>query len=181
MADKSDANSSKHQRRKSIPRRPENANPNYLKLILQSIGGKELSKTAVPVEFNEPLSMLQRQTEELEYAHLLDLAALETPDSGRRLAFICAFAISAYSTVGKRPTKPFNPMLGETYECDRRTDRGWRLLAEQVNLEGISIYQFPVAMTSNLSNRSPIILRVLHSMPRANTGLLSNNIWWNQN
>jgi hypothetical protein len=21
----------------------------------------------------------------------------------------------------------------------------------------------------------------LHSMPRANTGLLSNNIWWNQN
>ena len=75
--------------------------------------------------------MLQRQTEELEYAHLLDLAALEN-DPYRRLAFVCVFAISGYSTVGSRPTKPFNPILGETFECDRKADKGWRSLAEQV-------------------------------------------------
>jgi len=36
------------QRRKTIPLRPENANPNYLTLI-KGFVGKELSKMALPV------------------------------------------------------------------------------------------------------------------------------------
>ena len=37
--------------------------------------GKDFSKLALPVVFNEPLSALQRWAEELEYAVLLDRAS----------------------------------------------------------------------------------------------------------
>lgn len=42
--------------------------------ILKHCIGKELSKIAMPVAFNEPLSFLQRITENGEYAHLLEAA-----------------------------------------------------------------------------------------------------------
>lgn len=32
-----------------------------------------------------------------------------------------------------RTGKPFNPLLGETFECDRMEDLGWRSISEQVN------------------------------------------------
>jgi oxysterol-binding protein 1 len=75
---------------------------------------------------------LQRSTEDLEYVYLLDMALDETQDPSRRLAIVAIFALSAYSTTGVRTTKPFNPLLGETYECDRSADFGWRSVAEQV-------------------------------------------------
>jgi len=34
--------------------------------------GKDLSKIPMPVNFSEPLSMLQRLTEDYEYANILD-------------------------------------------------------------------------------------------------------------
>ncbi|KAL7672790.1 hypothetical protein ACOME3_007671 [Neoechinorhynchus agilis] len=49
------------------------------------------------------------------------------------MAYVAAFTISAYSTTAERAAKPFNPLLGETYECDRRDDLGWRSIAEQVS------------------------------------------------
>ncbi|KAF7627343.1 Oxysterol-binding protein [Meloidogyne graminicola] len=124
-------NDGKKQRRKTIPWRPENANPNYLTLI-KGFVGKELSKMALPVEYNEPLSMLQRQTEELEYSYLLDIASKES-DLFKRMALVCVFVISGYSTISLRSTKPFNPLMGETFECDRRNDKGWRSFAEQIS------------------------------------------------
>ena len=75
--------------------------------------------------------MLQRQTEELEYSYLLDLATKEK-DLFRQMSLICVFVISGYSTISLRTTKPFNPLIGETFECDRREDKGWRSIAEQV-------------------------------------------------
>ena len=44
----------------------------------------------MPVNFNEPLSMLQRLTEDLEYSSILDLAATMT-DSREQLAAVAAF------------------------------------------------------------------------------------------
>lgn len=43
--------------------------------VLKNCIGKELSKITMPVVFNEPLSFLQRMTEYMEYARLLQLAA----------------------------------------------------------------------------------------------------------
>ena len=85
------------------------------------------------VDFNEPLSVLQRQTEDLEYSNLLDRAFQENKDLEKRLALVTVFAISAYCTIGKRTAKPFNPLLGETFDFDRRSDLGWRSVAEQVS------------------------------------------------
>lgn len=86
------------------------------------------------MNFNEPLSVLQRISEDLEYSYLLDDGAEKT-DSLEQMCFVAAFAVSAYSTTGYRTTKPFNPLLGETFECDRFDDLGWRSFAEQVGID----------------------------------------------
>jgi len=109
--------------------------PNYslnLWSIMKNCIGKDLSKIPIPVNFSEPLSMLQRVTEEMEYSSLLDLAS-QSQDQWEQMAYVAAFTVSSYSTTATRTNKPFNPLLGETYECDRLDDFGWRSLAEQVS------------------------------------------------
>lgn len=49
------------------------------------------------------------------------------------MAYVAAFTISSYATTANRTGKPFNPLLGETYECDRTDDLGWRAISEQVS------------------------------------------------
>uniref|UniRef100_A0A3P9I717 Oxysterol-binding protein n=1 Tax=Oryzias latipes TaxID=8090 RepID=A0A3P9I717_ORYLA len=100
--------------------------------ILRNNIGKDLSKVAMPVQLNEPLNTLQRLCEELEYSNLLDIAN-QTQDPYQRMVFVATFAISAYtSTYCRAGSKPFNPVLGETYECDR-PEKGFRFIAEQVS------------------------------------------------
>ncbi|XP_045647332.1 oxysterol-binding protein 2 isoform X4 [Ursus americanus] len=109
--------------------------PNYslnLWSIMKNCIGRELSKIPMPVNFNEPLSMLQRLTEDLEYHHLLDKAAHCT-SSVEQMCLVAAFSVSSYSTTVHRIAKPFNPMLGETFELDRLDDMGLRSLCEQVS------------------------------------------------
>lgn len=72
--------------------------------------------------------MLQRITEELEYSSVLDAAA-KANDPWEQLAYIAAFTVSSYSTTATRTNKPFNPLLGETFECDRTDDYGWKAMA----------------------------------------------------
>ncbi|XP_050525587.1 oxysterol-binding protein 1 isoform X2 [Daktulosphaira vitifoliae] len=100
--------------------------------ILKNCIGKDLSKIPMPVNFSEPLSTLQRLTEDFEYSSLLDRAA-QCKDSLEQLAYVAAFTISSYSTTVNRTSKPFNPLLGETYECDRMADLGWKAFSEQVS------------------------------------------------
>ncbi|XP_032435152.1 oxysterol-binding protein 2 isoform X2 [Xiphophorus hellerii] len=109
--------------------------PNYslnLWSIMKNCIGKELSKIPMPVNFNEPLSMLQRLTEDLEYHELLDKAA-RCESSLEQMCLVAAFSVSSYSTTVHRTAKPFNPLLGETYELDRLEEFGYRSLCEQVS------------------------------------------------
>uniref|UniRef100_A0A674GP77 Oxysterol-binding protein n=1 Tax=Taeniopygia guttata TaxID=59729 RepID=A0A674GP77_TAEGU len=100
--------------------------------LLRSSVGKDLSRVALPVQLNEPLNTLQRLCEELEYSQLLDRAS-RARDPRQRLVYVAAFAVSAYaSTYYRAGSKPFNPVLGETYECVR-PDRGFRFISEQVS------------------------------------------------
>lgn len=93
--------------------------------------GKDLSKISMPVTLNEPLNVLQRLCEELEYSDLLDKAAMIS-DPCERMVQMAAFAVSAYGSATHRAGhKPFNPLLGETYECIRE-DKGFKFIAEQV-------------------------------------------------
>ncbi|KAM9843267.1 oxysterol-binding protein-related protein 7-like isoform 2-T3 [Aulostomus maculatus] len=100
--------------------------------ILYNNIGKDLSRVSMPVALNEPLSLLQRLSEELEYAELLDVAN-HTDDPYERMVYVAAFSISGYAWASWRNRyKPFNPVLGETYES-LREDRGFRFVSEQVS------------------------------------------------
>ncbi|XP_066542495.1 oxysterol-binding protein-related protein 6 isoform X4 [Hoplias malabaricus] len=110
---------------------PDISNINLWNILRNNIG-KDLSKVSMPVELNEPLNTLQHMCEELEYTELLDKAA-ETDDTYERMALVAAFAVSAYSSTYYRAgSKPFNPILGETYECIRE-DKGFCFFSEQVS------------------------------------------------
>ncbi|KAF2815783.1 oxysterol binding protein 1 [Mytilinidion resinicola] len=99
--------------------------------ILKSMIGKDMTKMTLPVSFNEPTSLLQRVAEDMEYTDLLDTAA-ERMDSTERLVYVAAFAASEYASTIARVAKPFNPLLGETYEY-ARPDKGYRFFIEQVS------------------------------------------------
>uniref|UniRef100_A0A8C7L8H7 Oxysterol-binding protein n=1 Tax=Oncorhynchus kisutch TaxID=8019 RepID=A0A8C7L8H7_ONCKI len=119
-------------RRSCLPSASPNTSNISLWNILKNNIGKDLSKVAMPVQLNEPLNTLQRLCEELEYSELLDRAA-NTQDPFERMVYIATFAVSGYaSSYHRAGGKPFNPVLGETYECDR-PDKGLRFVAEQVS------------------------------------------------
>uniref|UniRef100_A0A8B9KPY8 Oxysterol-binding protein n=1 Tax=Astyanax mexicanus TaxID=7994 RepID=A0A8B9KPY8_ASTMX len=120
------------QRRSFLPSPSPNTSNISLWNILRNNIGKDLSKVAMPVQLNEPVNTLQRLCEELEYSELLDRAA-HTQDPFERMVYIATFAVSGYaSSYYRAGGKPFNPVLGETYECDR-PDKGFRFIAEQVS------------------------------------------------
>ncbi|XP_072859403.2 oxysterol-binding protein-related protein 3 isoform X2 [Pogona vitticeps] len=128
-----DGNMASHSKRRTcLPASCPNTSNISLWNILRNNIGKDLSKVAMPVELNEPLNTLQRLCEELEYSELLDKAA-HTPDPFERMVYVAAFAVSAYaSSYYRAGSKPFNPVLGETYECVRE-DKGFQFFSEQVS------------------------------------------------
>lgn len=107
--------------------------PSLIGFLRKNVG-KDLSTISMPVSANEPLSLLQRAAEILEYSDLLDVAS-QSSDPVERLMLVTAFAVSSLSANRVRERsirKPFNPMLGETYELVRE-DRGFRFIAEKVS------------------------------------------------
>lgn len=99
--------------------------------ILKKCIGLELSKITMPIVFNEPLSFLQRITEYMEHTYLINRAC-SMSDSIERMQAVAAFAVSAVASQWDRTGKPFNPLLGETYELTRE-EQGFRLVSEQVS------------------------------------------------
>jgi len=113
---------------------PPKVQPPSLIAFFRKNVGKDLSTIAMPVSANEPTSALQRLAEQLEYSELLDAAVKAPSDTGERLVYMAAFAISAFSNARVKDRairKPFNPMLGETFELVRE-DKGYRFVAEKV-------------------------------------------------
>ncbi|PWN52795.1 hypothetical protein IE53DRAFT_250019 [Violaceomyces palustris] len=100
--------------------------------ILKNNIGKDLTKISFPVSFNEPTSMLQRMAEDMLYAPLLDVA-VQQKDPMLRIAYVAAFACSNYVTTIGRVAKPFNPMLGETFEYVNFEGSAYRYQSEQVS------------------------------------------------
>ncbi|KAI1332723.1 Oxysterol-binding protein-domain-containing protein [Xylariaceae sp. FL0255] len=123
------------ERRKTIP--AATVPPPSLIAFVRKNVGKDLSTISMPVSANEPTSMLQRVAEQLEYAQLLDQATKQK-SSKERLLFVTAFAISSVSVNRAKERairKPFNPLLGETFELLRTESEspgGFRLIVEKV-------------------------------------------------
>ncbi|GJZ69494.1 oxysterol-binding protein-related protein 1D [Tanacetum coccineum] len=121
-------------RRGSLPEPKEKEKPVGLWSIIKDNIGKDLSGVCLPVYFNEPLSSLQKCFEDLEYSCLVD-RALEWGKQGNdlmRILSIAAFAVSGYASTEGRQCKPFNPLLGETYEAEY-PDKGLRFFSEKVS------------------------------------------------
>lgn len=121
-------------RRDSLPEPKEKEKPVGLWSIIKDNIGKDLSGVCLPVYFNEPLSSLQKCFEDLEYSCLVD-RAFEWGKQGNdlmRILSIAAFAVSGYASTEGRQCKPFNPLLGETYEADY-PDKGLRFFSEKVS------------------------------------------------
>ncbi|KTW28135.1 hypothetical protein T552_01994 [Pneumocystis carinii B80] len=120
-------------RRENIP--PITVSPPSLFSFLRKNVGKDLSSITMPVIANEPLNLLQRAAEDLEYSELIDKAINKPKKDGERILYIAAFAISSFSNMRCKERlvrKPFSPLLGETFELVRE-DKGFRFLAEKVS------------------------------------------------
>ncbi|PHH83344.1 hypothetical protein CDD82_1857 [Ophiocordyceps australis] len=122
-------------RRTTVPA-PTVQPPSLIAFVRKNVG-KDLSTVSLPVSSNEPLSLLQKAAEQLEYAQLLDKATRQRSPT-ERLLYVTAFAVSQFSSgrAKERATrKPFNPLLGETYELvrtDKEMPGGFRLLVEKI-------------------------------------------------
>lgn len=115
-------------KRTTLPALKPNASINIFKILKDSIG-KDLTKFCVPVYFNEPISMLQKVGEVMQNEEVIAQAA-EQPDSLLRLVYVAGFCISQYGGTQFRCSKPFNPILGETFEMK---SKDWKFIAEQVS------------------------------------------------
>ncbi|XP_073303164.1 oxysterol-binding protein-related protein 2A-like isoform X1 [Primulina huaijiensis] len=122
------------ERRKKLPDPIEKEKAVSLWSMIKDNIGKDLARVCLPVFFNEPISSLQKCFEDLEYSHLLD-QAYEHGRAGNsllRTLNVAAFAVSGYASSEGRLSKPFNPLLGETYEADY-PDKGVRFFSEKVS------------------------------------------------
>lgn len=121
-------------RRKALPAPAQEERSASLWSIIKDNVGKDLQKVCLPVYFNEPISALQKCAEDLEYSELLDKAyeAGRAGDPLSRVLYVAAFAVSGYAATEGRTRKPFNPLLGETYEAER-PEQGIRFVSEKVS------------------------------------------------
>ena len=101
---------------------------NAWELLKQNLG-KDLTKITMPVYLNEPLSMIQKVTEYLHYADCFRKAN-KHEDRLMRLNYVTAGFFMYYAHTIDRLKKPFNSLLGETYEY---VDGDLRLVSEQIS------------------------------------------------
>uniref|UniRef100_A0A1I7YAH0 Oxysterol-binding protein n=1 Tax=Steinernema glaseri TaxID=37863 RepID=A0A1I7YAH0_9BILA len=85
----------------------------------------------LPINTYEPLGTLQILCEEVRFASTLLSKATMSSDPIDRMCHVVAFAVTTYTSTCGRNRKPFNPLLGETF--DYTADEGWRYHGEQVS------------------------------------------------
>ena len=83
--------------------------------LLKDLVGKDLTRVSMSVYLNEPISMLQRSCEIFEHTSVLDNANAQS-DRFKRTAYCLGFLMMNLSQAIGRNKKPFNPLLGETFE-----------------------------------------------------------------
>lgn len=103
---------------------------NLWSIIKENIG-KDLTKITLPVFINEPMGLIQRLCCSLNTSFLLDKAAAD-PNPLHRVAYVLAYKCAEFGESIHAQKKPFNPVLGETFELiDNK--RGIKVIGEQVS------------------------------------------------
>ena len=101
------------------------------KNMIKDIVTNYTKKLPSPVYFNEPLSMGEKQCEKFKYMDLLIKAGNESSKE-MQMCYISAFLIGEIFLNIGRSLKPFNPIIGETYEFFDN-ERKFRYYSEQVS------------------------------------------------
>ena len=101
------------------------------KNMIKDIVTNYTKKLPSPVYFNEPLSMGEKQCEKFKYMDLLIKAGNESSKE-MQMCYISAFLIGEIFLNLGRSLKPFNPIIGETYEFFDN-ERKFRYYSEQVS------------------------------------------------
>ena len=98
--------------------------------LLRDFVGRDLTRISMPIFINEPLSLLQKFVECFEYTNSIR-KMIEATDPVERLEYAAANYAIFQSSHAYRVFKPFNPLLGETYEL-RNDEKKFVYIAEQV-------------------------------------------------
>ena len=93
--------------------------------------GKDVTKISLPIHLNEPLSVLHKAAEGFTYSGVLRKMILAN-DPVSRLEYLAAYFAICRASASFRFVKPFNPILGETYEM-RNYEKGFHFVCEQVS------------------------------------------------
>ncbi|CAH1425708.1 unnamed protein product [Lactuca virosa] len=112
-----------------LPTGTDQERDSYWRSMQKYVGADITSMVTLPVLIFEPMTMLQKMAELMEYAHLLEQAD-NCEDPYMRLVYTASWFISIYYAL-QRTWKPFNPILGETYEMVNHC--GITFIAEQVS------------------------------------------------
>jgi hypothetical protein len=94
------------------------------------IGKDTTSLLSLPVSLFEPISVLQSMCEPLRQAELIEKACTYD-DPLDRICVVAAFCTALFSNY-IRTVKPFNPVLGETFEFTP-SNKNYKTLCEQVS------------------------------------------------
>jgi hypothetical protein len=79
--------------------------------------GHDLTKIPLPIQLFEPESFLQRLAKQYMFAHKYLTAASQATDPVERLQHVMVWWVAGMNLMGEQFRKPFNPILGETYQC----------------------------------------------------------------
>ena len=115
--------------RESLPAlRDPDQRPSLFKL-LRSMVGRDLTRISMPCFLNEAASATHSGGNVLNYAKILEKANRCT-EASRRALHVLSFLVTNVMDIRERNKKPFNPILGETYE---RVNENGRVIVEQVS------------------------------------------------
>jgi len=89
-----------------------------------------MTKVSLPVIINEPLGTLQKTCEMLVIYQDLLVRAAKHQDPLMRLTLACVSIVAGFNCVRVVRKKPFNPVLGETFEY---VSEEFRYISEQVS------------------------------------------------
>ena len=129
--------------------------------ILKSSIGKDLTKLTLPATVNEPLSALQVLSEDLAQRDFM-VSATQSALPAARMLWLALFACTPVNAQAPRTRKPFNPLLGETFEW-LAPGQDHRLLVEQVCAARVQCDEYSVraCMCSAQRTSSLALRRVL--------------------
>lgn len=103
--------------------------PAMLWSAIKNLVGKDLTKQSLPVFINEPVTTLQKAAEMIYFCDDLFSKAIREVNPLKRLLFMATNNAATYFLIKGRTAKPFNPLLGETYEL---ITPKYRFYSEQV-------------------------------------------------